>query len=343
MKKKLFPQNGISVAIVGATGITGNLLTELLAARHFPVNELFLLSSQKSAGKLLISHGKQYALQATDSFDFTKTQLTFFCAGNAVSEKYALVAAAAGNKVIDKSSFFRNAADVPLVIPEVNAHALLQVPRNIIASPNCSTIPIAMVLKPLHERFTIRRVNLVTFQSVSGSGKEGIQELSVQSKNFLAGKSLDVSFYPQQIAFNVVPMIDAIQENGYTGEEMKVVHELRKLLEDAAIAINVTAVRVPVFYGHSAAMHFETEKKISVADFFQVLHGLPGLKVFENPHEFPTPVCDAAGRDEVFVGRLREDISHPNGFNCWIVSDNIRKGAALNAIQIAECLLGQGK
>ncbi len=254
-----------------------------------------------------------------------------------MAAEYAPKAAQFGNIVIDKSSHFRYYPDVPLVVPEVNPEALIDCRlKNIIASPNCSTIPIAMVLKPIYDLVGITRVNVATYQSVSGTGKEAVTELAEQTGQLLNGLPIKTKVYPQQIAFNVLPHIDEFMENGYTKEEMKMVWELQKIFNDNTIAVNPTAVRVPVFYGHSAAVHIETKHKITAADATALLHKAPGVKFHHGKYPYPTPVLDAAGKDDIYVGRIREDISCENGLNLWVVGDNLRKGAALNAVQIAE-------
>jgi aspartate-semialdehyde dehydrogenase len=279
-------------------------------------------------------------VQDIETFDFGQTDICFFCASNDIAAEYAPKAAAAGNLCIDKSSYFRYHDDIPLVIPEVNESALVNCrQKNIIASPNCNTIPILVALKPIYDKVGISRMNIATYQSVSGTGKDAITELVEQTAQLLNGKSIKPKVYPQQIAFNVLPHIDDFLENGYTKEEMKIVWETHKILQDDSIAINPTAVRVPVFYGHSAAVHLETKNKITVDEAIALLSKAPGVKVLTGKVPYPTPAHDAAGKDPVYVGRLREDISAKNGLNCWIVADNIRKGAALNAIQIAETVL----
>lgn len=336
MKKK------INVAIVGATGLVGSTLLSILEERQFPVDKLFLVASKRSVGESREFRGKAYSIHDLEHFDFSRTEICFFCAGNEISAKYAPIAAEQGNTVIDKSSFFRYHNDRPLIIPEVNFDDIQKyTDQKIIASPNCSTIPIVLALKPIYDAVGITRMNVATYQSVSGTGKDAVAELVHQSVELLNGRPVSAEVYPQQIAFNVIPHIDGFLENGYTKEEMKIVWETQKLFSDAEIAINPTAVRVPVFYAHSAAVHIETKRKISVADATTLMAQMPGVKIVSGQFPYPTPVQDGAGQDDVFVGRIREDISHPNGLNLWIVTDNIRKGAALNAIQIAERLVGQ--
>lgn len=329
-----------SIAIVGATGLVGTTLISLLEERNFPVKNLYLVASQQSAGKELSFNKEKYFVHDLATFDFSLTQVAFFCVGNHLAEQYAPKAAAAGNIVIDKSYYFRNHDDVPLIIPEVNIHALPDYrKKNIIANPNCSTIPIAVSLKPIYDAVGIRRMNIATYQSVSGTGKDAVLELTEQSKQLLTDQPIEPKVYSQQIAFNVLPHCDDFQENGYTLEEMKIVLEMQKIFNDKSLAINPTAVRVPVFCGHAASVHIETNDKISAQQALQLLEKAPSVKLITGKYPYPTPAQDAVGKDHVYVGRIREDISHEKGLNLWIVADNLRKGAALNAIQIAEHLI----
>jgi aspartate-semialdehyde dehydrogenase len=327
------------VAIAGATGAVGEALIEILQERGFPLRNIYLLASERSAGRRLQIHGKSVMVQRLDEFDFSQVQIGLFSAGGSVSEVYAPKAAAAGCVVIDNTSCFRYDDDVPLIVPEVNPHTLAQYSqRNIIANPNCSTIQMVVALKPIHDAVGIARINVATYQAVSGAGAGGIRELAGQTANLLNTKPIESSVMPVQIAFNVIPQIDKFQDNGYTKEEMKMVWETQKILEDDSIMVNPTCVRVPVFYGHSEAVHIETREQISAQDVQELLAGAPGVQVFAD-ETYPTAVEHAAGTDPVFVGRIREDISHPNGINLWVVSDNVRKGAALNSVQIAELLI----
>ncbi|HLB57384.1 MAG TPA: aspartate-semialdehyde dehydrogenase [Gammaproteobacteria bacterium] len=329
-----------NVAVVGTTGVVGTMLLSILEERDFPIKKIYLVASQRSAGDTKDFKNKPYLIDDITTFDFSNTEICFFCTGNDISEKYAPIAAAAGNIVIDKSAYFRYDAAVPLIVPEVNSKALVGFRnKNIIANPNCNTIPLVMALKPIYDAVGISRMNIATYQSVSGSGKEAITELFEQTAQLLNGKPIKPKVYPQQIAFNVLPHIDDFQENGYTKEEMKIIWETQKIFDDKTIAINPTAVRVPVFYGHSAAVHLETKQKISVKDATKLISKMPGVKISSGKYPYSTPTHDAAGADAVFVGRLREDLSHKNGLNCWVVADNLRKGAALNAVQIAEELI----
>jgi aspartate-semialdehyde dehydrogenase len=330
------------VTIVGATGLVGTTLLSLLEERNFPMEKLFLLASQQSVGKAVSFRGQSLPIQDLATFDFSQSDLAFFCVGNDLSSQYAPIAAAAGNIVIDKSYFFRNHPDVPLIIPEVNIDVLSSYKKtNIIANPNCNTVPLAVGLKPIYDAVGIARMNVATYQSVSGTGKDAVTELTEQTRQLLAQETIQPKVYSQQIAFNVLPHIDDFQENGYTREEMKIVLEMRKIFNDSTLAINPTAVRVPVFCGHAASVHIETKDKITTAQAESLLSKAPGVKLITGAFPYPTPVLDAAGKDPVYVGRVREDISHERGLNLWIVADNLRKGAALNALQIAEHLLIQ--
>lgn len=331
----------IDIALVGATGAVGEAMVEILEQRNFPVGTLYPLASARSAGKTIRFRGKSITVQDLAEFDFAKAQIGLFSAGGSISETYAPVAAAAGCVVVDNTSHFRRDEDIPLIVPEVNPHALAgHTQRGIIANPNCSTIQMLVALKPIYDAVGIARINVATYQAVSGTGKEGIEELATQTATLLNGKSIDCQVYPKQIAFNLLPHIDTFQENGYTREEMKMVWETRKIFEDESIELNPTCVRVPVFYGHSEAVHIETKSKLTAADARQLLSAAPGVTVIDDQRDggYATPVGDAAGTDPVYVSRIREDISHPLGLNLWVVSDNVRKGAALNSVQIAELL-----
>ena len=330
------------VAVLGATGAVGETILSILAARQFPVKELFPLASTRSAGEVIDFNNKPVRVLNADDFDFRQADIALFSAGGAVSQRFAPIATEAGCVVIDNTSCFRYDPEVPLVVPEVNDHAIADYRRkNIIANPNCSTIQMLLALAPIHRAVGIKRINVATYQAVSGSGKSAIEELAKQTVALLGGQSYPAAVYPKQIAFNVIPHIDAFLENGYTKEEMKMVWETQKILDAQDILVNPTAVRVPVFYGHSEAVHLETHKKISVADVRALLEVAPGVRVIDDPESgaYPTPVTDASGQDEVAVGRIRADISDEHGINLWVVADNIRKGAALNAVQIAESLI----
>lgn len=330
------------VAVVGATGAVGEVMLSILAERQFPVNKLYALASQRSAGEVVRFGKTDVLVQDLAEFDFSNVQIALFSAGGSVSAEYAPKAAKAGCVVIDNTSHFRYDSDVPLVIAEVNPHALAGYKkRNIIANPNCSTIQMLVALKPIYDAVGIERINVATYQSVSGAGSKAIKELAEQTEKLLTGKPVKPKVFARQIAFNVIPHIDEFQENGYTREEMKMVWETQKIFEDDAIQVNPTAVRVPVFYGHSEALHIETRKKLSATKAKQLLRKAPGVVVVDKlaPGGYPTPITHATGEDGVFVGRIREDISHPRGLDMWVVSDNIRKGAALNAVQIAEIMV----
>ena len=329
----------VSVAIVGATGAVGEALIEILEERNFPVSELYLLASERSAGKRVQFHGKSHQVQRLDEFDFSQAQIGLFSAGGELSAEYAPKAAAAGCVVIDNTSHFRYDDDIPLVVPEVNPEEIARYKaRNIIANPNCSTIQMLVALKPIYDAVGITRINVCTYQAVSGAGASGVKELAGQTAALLNGKPIETHIMPAQIAFNAIPQIDKFQDNGYTKEEMKMVWETRKIFADEQIQVNPTCVRIPVFYGHSEAVHIETFAPISAPEVTQLLSKAAGVKVFEGEN-YPTAVEHAAKTDPVFVGRIREDISHPNGINLWVVADNVRKGAALNSVQIAEHLL----
>ncbi|MGH1542390.1 MAG: aspartate-semialdehyde dehydrogenase [Arenicella sp.] len=329
------------VAIVGATGAVGEMLTEVLEQRQFPVGKLYLLASEASVGKRYQFNKASVAVKDLASFDFTQVQIAFFSAGSEISAEYAPQAAEAGCKVIDNTSQFRYDEDKALVVPEVNPHALHEYSSNIIANPNCSTIQMLVALKPLYDAVGIDRINVCTYQAVSGTGKSAIEELAAQTAQLLNMQKIETKVYPKQIAFNVLPQIDVFTENGYTKEEMKMVWETQKILSDSSVQVNPTAVRVPVFYGHSEAIHVETREKISASYARELLSVAPGVQLIDDDVDgaYPTPVTDGSGQDDVFVGRVREDISHEKGLNLWVVGDNVRKGAATNSVQIAELLI----
>jgi len=330
------------VAVVGATGAVGETMISILEERNFPVGTLYPLASSRSVGKTIMFKGKSIKIQNLADFDFSQVQIGLFSAGGSISAEFAPKAAEAGCVVIDNTSHFRNDEDIPLVIPEVNEEAIAEYSnRNIIANPNCSTIQMLVALKPIHDVTKIKRINVATYQAVSGTGKDAIEELASQSAQLMSGKPVECKVYPKQIAFNVLPHIDVFLENGYTKEEMKMVWETRKIFADETIEVNPTCVRVPVFYSHSEAVHIETEEKLSAEQARSLLSIAPGIVVIDERNDggYPTAIPDSVGKDPVFVGRIREDISHPTGLNLWIVSDNVRKGAALNSIQIAEALI----
>jgi aspartate-semialdehyde dehydrogenase len=330
------------VAVVGATGAVGEAMISILEERNFPVRTLYPLASSRSAGKTVMFRGNPVKVADLAGFDFSQVQIGLFSAGGSVSAQYAPIAADAGCVVVDNTSHFRREDDIPLVVPEVNPEALAgYATRNIIANPNCSTIQMLVALKPIYDAVGIERINVCTYQAVSGTGKEAIEELAGQTARLLNGQEVECQVYPRQIAFNVLPHIDTFQDNGYTREEMKMVWETQKIFDDPSIQVNPTCVRVPVFYGHSEAVHIETVDKISAEAARELLQNAPGVRVIDERADggYPTAVGDSAGTDPVFVGRIREDISHPRGLDLWVVSDNVRKGAALNSVQIAEALI----
>jgi len=329
------------VAVAGATGAVGEALFAILAERKFPISELVPLASARSAGGEVEFRNRPITVRNLADYDFAGVDIAFFSAGGKVSREHAPRAAAAGAVVIDNTSEFRYEDDIPLVISEVNPEAIARYTnRGIIANPNCSTMQMLVALAPIHRAVGIERINVATYQSVSGAGRSGMEELGKQTAALLSFQQVKPAKFSKQIAFNVIPHIDDFQDNGYTKEEMKMVWETRKILGDDSIQVNPTAVRVPVFYGHAEAVHIETREKISAAQARALLEKAPGVTVIDERSAggYPTPVGDAAGKDAVFVGRIREDISHPRGLNLWIVADNIRKGAALNAVQVGELL-----
>jgi len=331
-----------NVAVVGATGAVGETMLSILAERKFPADRVHAVASARSAGSKVQYAGHYLTVEDLDTFDFNTVQIGLFSPGASVSAVYAPKAAAAGCVVIDNTSQFRYDADIPLVVPEVNPAAIAEYRnRGIIANPNCSTIQMLVALKPIYDAVGIERINVCTYQAVSGTGKEAIEELARQTAELLNGKPTENKVYPRQIAFNCLPQIDVFMDNGYTKEEMKMVWETRKIMGDDRIQVNPTAVRVPVFYGHSEAVHIETREKIDLETARALLRKAPGVKLLDERKDggYPTAVTEAANHDPVYVGRIREDISHPRGLNLWVVSDNVRKGAALNSVQIAEILV----
>lgn len=328
-----------NVAVVGATGAVGRTMLSILEERKFPVANLLPLASARSAGKQVEFNGEKITIQELKADSFEGVDIALFSAGGSISKEFCPIAAKAGCVVIDNSSAFRMDKDIPLVVPEVNPHAIGDRP-GIIANPNCSTIQMVVALKPIHDQYKIKRVVVSTYQSVSGSGQSAIEELKAQSSQALNGQEVTHEVYPHQIAFNCLPHIDTFLDSGYTKEEMKMVNETRKILEDDAIQVSPTTVRVPVFYAHSEAVNVETEKTIDVKELQKLLSSAPGVCLVDAPGKGEYPLAtDAAGRDEVMVGRVRADLDNPRAVNLWIVSDNLRKGAALNAIQIAEVLI----
>lgn len=331
-----------NVAVAGATGAVGEALLSILEQRNFPVDQLFPLASERSAGSTVMFKGKPHKVQNLADFDFTQAQIGLFSAGGSVSAEFAPKAGAAGCVVIDNTSHFRYDDDIPLVVPEVNPEKIADYPaRNIIANPNCSTIQMLVALKPIYDAVGIRRISVATYQAVSGTGKAAIEELAKQTADLLNGRDVECKVYPKQIAFNALPHIDDFQDNGYTKEEMKMCWETQKIFADDSIQVSATCVRIPVFYGHSEAVQVETDRAISEQEVRELLAASPGVVVMDDRADggYPTAVTESVGQDAVFVGRIRQDISMEKGLNLWVVSDNVRKGAALNSIQIAELLI----
>ncbi len=331
----------IDIAVVGATGVVGESMLEILSARNFPVGNIYALASERSVGKQVDFGNGHLTVENLADFDFSNVQIGLFSAGGSISEEFAPIAAAAGCVVIDNTSHFRYDDDIPLVVPEVNPEAIADYKdRGIIANPNCSTIQMVVALKPIYDAVGITRVNVCTYQAVSGAGRSAVEELVRQTTTLLNGRPLEIEGAAKQIAFNAIPQIDVFQDNRYTKEEMKMVWETRKILGDDDILVNPTAVRIPAFFGHSEAVHLETRDKISAPAASELLSNSPGIEVLDGVElgQYPTAVTESSGQDPVFVGRIREDISHPTGLNLWVVADNIRKGAALNSVQIAEIL-----
>jgi aspartate-semialdehyde dehydrogenase len=331
-----------NVAVVGATGLVGGTMLSILEQRNFPVGELYALASARSVGKTVKFKGRDIPVQDLETFDFSKAQIGLFSAGASVSKVHAVRAGQAGCVVVDNTSQFRYQDDIPLVVSEVNPHAIAGYKKhNIIANPNCSTMQMLVALKPLHDAAQITRINVATYQSVSGGGQKAIDELAGQVAALARGEQVTPKVIAKQIAYNCVPQIDVFLDNGYTKEEMKMYWETQKILEDSSIQVNATAVRVPVFIGHSEAVNIETKRKLTAAEATELLSKAPGVVLVDErrPGGYPTPVTEGTGTDPVYVGRIREDISHNHGLNLWIVSDNVRKGAALNSVQIAEILV----
>lgn len=331
---------GPKIAVVGASGAVGEVMLELLSQRKHPASNISALGSERSAGEDVDYGRSQITVQNLAEFDFSGIDYALFSAGGSVSKAHAPRASEAGAIVIDNTSAFRYDDDIPLTVPEVNPESLDDVGAgSIIANPNCSTIQMVVALAPIHAVVGISRVNVATYQSVSGAGKGGLNELAQQTAGRLNFREPELSAFVQPIAFNVLPQIDEMMENGYSREEMKMLWETQKILGDERIAVSATAVRVPVFYGHAEAVHFETREEIEIDAVRELLRKAPGVTLLDSDVvEHPTPVTHAAGKDDVFVGRLRRDLGHPRGICMWVVADNIRKGAALNAVQIMELL-----
>jgi len=329
------------VAVVGATGVVGEAFLDILAQRNFPVGKLHALASERSVGRTVTYRGRPVDVLDLATFDFSQVQIGLFSAGASVSEVYAPKAAAAGCVVVDNTSRFRYDDDIPLVVPEVNAEKIADYRnRGIVANPNCSTIQMVVALKPIYDAVGIERINVATYQAVSGAGRAAVEDLAKHSARMLSGQPVEKKGHAKQIAFNAVPHIDVFLDNRYTKEEMKMVWETRKIMGDDRILVNATAVRIPAFFGHSEAVHLETRAKITATEVCELLKAAPGVELVDGTETgcYPTAVTEASGNDAVYVGRVREDISHPRGIDLWIVSDNIRKGAALNSVQIAEIL-----
>ena len=332
-----------NVAVVGATGAVGNEMIKVLEERKFPVKNLTLLASSRSLGKTLSFHGQDIDVQELKEDSFKGIDIGLFSPGGAISLKFAPIAAASGCVVIDNTSAFRMEPDVPLVVPEVNEHAIAQhTKRGIIANPNCSTIQMVVALKPLHDAAKIKRVVVSTYQAVSGTGQKAIKELENQVLAIYGMKPIEKKVYPHQIAFNILPHIDSFLDNGYTKEEMKMINETKKIMEDDSILVTATTVRVPVFFGHSESVNIEFESEMTPDMARKILKKAPGVKVVDDPSKNKYPLAlDAAGKDDTYVGRIRADDTVKYGLNMWVVADNIRKGAALNAVQIAESLIAK--
>ena len=332
------------IAVVGATGLVGDAIIDILEERKFPVGRLYALASERSAGREIRFRGETIVVEPLAGFDFQKAEIGFFSAGGSVSAEHAPRAAALGCVVIDNTSQFRNEDDIPLIVPEVNPHRIGDyAERGIIANPNCSTIQLVVALKPIYDAAGIERINVATYQSISGAGRRALEQMTEHARQVLSGIAPITNGPGKPVAFNVVPHIDDFEDGGFTREEMKIVRETRKILEDPNIMVNPTVARVPVYVGHSEAVHVETRTKVTVGEVQKLLNSAPGVVLLDGRETgaYPTAATDAAGRDAVFVGRVREDPSHPRGIDLWVVSDNVRKGAALNSIQIAEILVNQ--
>ncbi len=335
------------VAIVGATGAVGEIISQILHERKFPVGKMYALASKRSLGRTLTFGRNSVAVMNLEEFDFSLCRLAFFSAGSSVSERYVPIAAEAGCLVIDNTSFFRYKNDVPLIVREVNPHKMHAGSGRIIANPNCSTMQLLVAIKPIADAVGIERMNVATYQAVSGMGKLALNKLSEQTLNMIKMQEIaesDYAPFTKQMAFNVIPHIDKFEDNGYTREEMKILWETRKILDNDEIRVNATCVRVPVFYGHSLAVNLELKRHISVQDARHLLADHDAIRVMDTRKDggYPTPIGEGSGKDPVYVGRIREDISHPRGLNLWIVADNLRKGAALNSVQLAELALEKG-
>ena len=336
--------DSVDIAVVGATGAVAEILFEILEARDFPVGELYALASERSAGEFIHYKNKRYSVKNVADFDFTQTQLAFFCTGSDVAKEFIPKATAAGCVVIDKSNLYRLDPDVPLVVPEANAHAIKDfTKKNIIANPNCTTIQLVVALKPIQDALGLSCVNVSSYQAASGAGKQGITELARNTAELLNGHTPQNKVFPTQLAFNVIPQIDVFEENGYTAEEMKIINETKKILENESLRVSATAVRVPVFHGHAESVQVETKQKTNADAVRKILEKAPGVQVVDTREAcgYPTPVPHGSGTDDVYVGRIRDDLTNDHGILMWLVADNLRKGAALNAVQIAEILVNE--
>jgi len=331
-----------NVAVVGATGAVGESMLDILNEREFPINNIYALASERSEGKKVMLGNKPLIVKDLAKFDFNLADIGLFSAGGDTSAKYAPIAGESNCVVIDNTSYFRYDDDIPLIIPEVNSCKIREYKnRNIIANPNCSTIQMLVALKPIYDAVGIKRITVSTYQAVSGSGTAAVNELAKQTAELLNGRDAEYEVYPRQIAFNALPHIDKFLDNGYTKEEMKMCWETRKIFEDESIDVSATCVRIPVFFGHSEAVQVETLEYISETEVRNLLKHAEGITVIDERRDggYPTAVHESAGSDSVFIGRIRQDISLENGLSLWVVSDNVRKGAALNSVQIAEELI----
>jgi len=331
-----------NVAVVGATGAVGMMMTQVLLEKNFPIDNLYLLASKKSSGKKMNISNREFTVESLDGFNFSNVDIALFSAGSDISEKYAKEATNKNTIVIDNTSFFRYDENIPLIVPEINPDEIGNYKSSgIIANPNCSTIQMLVAIKPIHDVYKIKRINVCTYQAVSGTGNDAIKELNDQVNAYVNKKEIISEVYPKQIAFNVIPQIDKFMKNGYTKEEMKMVWETKKIMDDK-IEVNPTTVRVPVFYGHSEAIHLELEKKITAGDAKKLLSAKGNGVILIDEHTdggYPCAANECENSNEVYVGRVREDISCEKGLNMWVVSNNIRKGAAYNSVQIAELLI----
>ena len=332
------------IAVVGATGLVGETLLSLLAERNFPLGQVYALASENSLGKEVELGRKTLDVEDLATFDFTKVQLAFFAVDAELAADYVPIAIQAGCIVIDNSAQFRGEADVPLVIPEVNPEALAaDTHRNLIASPSSSTIQLALALKPLLEIVKLTRIQVVAYEAASGAGRQAVDELAGQTASLLSGRPVESKIFAKQIAFNLLPQVDDLLETGHTEQELRLLKETRKVLGEPDLPLSPTVIRVPVFFGSSATVYLETETKLALTQVRSLLENAKGIELVDENGDYPTPVVEAANNDPVYVGRLREDLIQANGLHVWLVVDNIRKGAALNSVQIAELLIAQAR